>query len=61
MSEDLSGAGKYSKYRHMDLRVRANVSGQLHTVGCMSPCKKLTDGQPWGESMSEVESKSMQQ
>ena len=42
--DDLSEAGRFPEYATTDLRLR--VGGEV--VACMSPCKRLNAGQPFG-------------
>ena len=55
-SEDLSEGGRFPKFKEVDLRILANSSGtglEAKVVACMSPCKRLNYGQPFGFNIPE--------
>ena len=48
-NDDLSEGGRFSHYVKTDLRLRVDNE----TVACMSPCKRLSSGHPYGPAISE--------
>ena len=48
--DDLSGGGKYPNWTETDLRLK-DANGTVRA--CMSPCKRLSTGQPYGPGISE--------
>lgn len=51
-AEDLSMGNMYPAYRQVDLRI-LDPNSPARILGCMSPCKALNYGRPYGYSLSE--------